>query len=352
VIANSPPLRFLMLVLAAWTGGRATVLAGWWEGSEAKEQAKVEQVTELRSSRAKSRGAGTDSVPLALAPVRKLELRPSNSLGTNGHLRQAMAVAAPAPAAPERAPPPPRAQESWSLQPFTSLARSALPLPTRSPPTPSPKALPTRWAFSAWAFLRRGEAPGLVPGDMLGGSQAGARVTHRLGGGAAHPLQLSARASMPVNRRSGAEAALGLDWRPLKTLPLHLLAERRQALGREGRSAFSLTAYGGVSEGRLGPLRIDAYAQAGVVGAGSRDLFADGSVRLSLPLDGEGRLKLGAGAWAAAQPGVSRVDLGPQASLRLPLAGRSVTASLDWRLRVAGDARPRSGPALTLASDF
>jgi hypothetical protein len=157
---------------------------------------------------------------------------------------------------------------------------------------------------------------------------------------------------MPVERRAGAEAALGLDWSPSRSLPLHLLAERRQALGREGRSALSLTAYGGIGEARLGPLRIDAYGQAGIVGTRSRDLFGDGAVRLSLPLDGDGRLKLGAGAWAAAQPGVSRVDIGPQASFRLPVAGRNVTVALDWRLRVAGEARPGSGPALTLATDF
>jgi hypothetical protein len=187
---------------------------------------------------------------------------------------------------------------------------------------------------------------------MLGGSQAGARLTYRLKAISARPLLLSARASMPIDPRDGAEAAIGLDWRPVKSLPLHLLAERRQALGKEGRSALSLTAYGGVSEAPLGPLRIDAYAQAGVVGARSGDLFGDGALRISLPVDGEGRLKLGAGAWAAAQPGISRVDIGPQASLRLPVAGRSVTVALDWRLRIAGEARPGSGPALTLATDF
>ena len=140
----------------------------------------------------------------------------------------------------------------------------------------------------------------------------------------------------------GAEAALGLDWRPSRRVPVHLLAERRQALGREGRSAFALTFYGGVSDAPLGPFRIDAYAQAGIVGARSRDPFADGSLRLSLPLGG--RIRLGAGAWAAAQPGVARLDLGPQAALRLPVAGRAVTVAADWRVRVAGDARARLGP--------
>jgi hypothetical protein len=140
-----------------------------------------------------------------------------------------------------------------------------------------------------------------------------------------------------------------VEWKPLRRVPLRLVAERREALGREGRSDFGLTAHGGVSEASMGPFRIDAYAQAGAVGVRARDLFGDGAVRAALPL---GRLRLGAGGWAAAQPGVSRVDLGPHVSLRLPLAGKSVTIAADWRFRVAGNARPGSGPALTLASDF
>jgi hypothetical protein len=152
-----------------------------------------------------------------------------------------------------------------------------------------------------------------------------------------------------VRRTAGAEAALGVDWQPSRRLPLHLLAERRQRLGREGRSAFGLTLYGGVGDASVGRLRIDGYAQAGLVGARSLDAFADGALRLSLPL---GRARLGAGAWAAAQPGVSRFDLGPQASLRLPVAGRTITVAADWRQRLAGNARPGSGPTVTFATDF
>jgi hypothetical protein len=163
-------------------------------------------------------------------------------------------------------------------------------------------------------------------------------------------VSVSARLSTPMRIPAGTEAALGLDWRPARALPIHLLAERRQAVGRDGRSALALAAYGGLDDAPIGALRLDAYGQAGIVGTRSRDLFADGAVRLSLPL-GQ-RAKIGAGAWAAAQPGVSRVDAGPQASLRLPLAGRSVTLAADWRLRLAGQARPGSGPSLTVATDF
>lgn len=185
---------------------------------------------------------------------------------------------------------------------------------------------------------------------MLGGSQIGARLAYRLNANPSRPLAASARIYAPLAHvRSGLEVAAGVDWKPVKTLPLHLLAERRQAVGRSGRSAFSLTAYGGESEMRAGPVRIDAYGQAGIVGLHSHDLFADGSLRAGVPVRGG---KVGFGLWAAAQPGAWRADAGPQASVRLPVQRANIVLIADWRFRIAGDANPRSGPSLTLAADF
>ena len=261
-----------------------------------------------------------------------------------GFERRAAAAGAEMPAPSSAGPgrPPPAA----ALQPFSPIPFAAAPRPAQAQAPPRAG----RWSLSAWSFVRRGRSAALAQGGLLGGSQAGARLAYRLSGDRARPLALSARLSMPLRPTAGAEAALGLDWRPSRRLPLHILAERRQALGREGRSAFGLTLYGGVSEAPLGPFRIDAYAQAGLVGARSRDPFGDSAIRMSIPL-GE-RARLGAGAWAAAQPGASRIDVGPQAAVRLTLAGRPVTLAADWRLRVAGTAEPGSGPTLTLSSDF
>ena len=86
-----------------------------------------------------------------------------------------------------------------------------------------------------------------------------------------------------------------------------------------------------------------------MVGLRSRDLFADGSVRIARRL---GPVELGVGAWGAAQPGVARLDAGPSLSWRLPVADANLRLQADWRFRLAGDALPRSGPALTLAADF
>jgi hypothetical protein len=128
-----------------------------------------------------------------------------------------------------------------------------------------------------------------------------------------------------------------------------LLAERREALGRTGRSAFAVTLHGGVGEVPLPTgFRLDAYGQAGLVGVRSRDLFVEGSARAARPV--AAGFSLGAGVWAAAQPGASRLDIGPTVTLRLPQLGATVSA--DWRFRTAGRARPGSGPALTLWTDF
>jgi hypothetical protein len=187
---------------------------------------------------------------------------------------------------------------------------------------------------------------------MLGGSQLGGRSAYRVNGDPERPLSVVARAYSPVDRRAGSEAALGLEWKPVARLPLRVLAERRQAVGSEGRSAFAVMAHGGVGDVALaGGIRLEAYAQAGMVGARSRDLFADASVALALPLDEERRLTVGGAVWGAAQPGVSRVDAGPRLSLKLPGAER-VRVVADWRFRLAGEAAPASGPSLTLATDF
>jgi hypothetical protein len=247
-------------------------------------------------------------------------------------------------------PAPPGRNVGWG--PAVAAAVPSPPPPHLAlPPGPDTgSARPGRWSLSAWSFVRRGGSASLAAGGLLGGSQAGARLLYRLDRGSERPPALSVRLAAPLRRPAGAEAALGLDWQPSARLPVHLLVERRQALGRDGRSAFQLTAYGGVGDVPLGRFRLDAYAQAGVVGARSRDRFGDGSIRLSLPLTRN--LRAGAGAWASAQPGLARVDLGPQAALRLPVAGRTVTLAADWRLRLAGNARPGSGPAVTIGTDF
>ena len=96
----------------------------------------------------------------------------------------------------------------------------------------------------------------------------------------------------------------------------------------------------------------EAYAQAGYIGGKQGTAFFDAQAVADRRVlsAGFGEVRLGAGAWAGGQEGAARLDFGPRASLRLPLAGMQSRVAFDWRFRVAGQARPASGPALTFSA--
>jgi len=212
-------------------------------------------------------------------------------------------------------------------------------------------AIDRRWSGSAWIFLRGGgRATALSPGQV-GGGQAGARIAYRL----TPHLSATARFSTAIGGIRQTEASAGLDWLPFAGLPIHVMAERRAAIDSGGRNAWTLGAAGGVDDIRIAPgWRLDAYGEAGVVGAHRRDLYADGAARIAraIGVGSGGTLALGGGLWGAAQPGATRLDIGPSAVLRVPVAHRTVAIALDWRERVAGHAKPGSGVALTVGADF
>lgn len=346
------PIRFLGVVLGGWVCVRAAILAPAW----------MEDEPQAAPAHAGSLPARLATAPAAPPPVLAAPLLPkapndpspfATTAAGNGiaavsrgppaeHFVAAAALAAASADALAIAP---SAEEAEA-----PLARTSEPLVAAAVPRQPPAAL-GRWSASAWALVRDGEAPQLAPAGTLGGSQIGARIGYRLNGDAARPLSLQARAYAPAGRPAAAELGLGIEWKPVAGLPVRLLAERRQAVGDGGRSAFSIAAYGGVRGVNLpGPLTLDSYAQAGIVGARSRDLFAEASVAVGAPLTE--RIAISAAAWAGAQPGVSRLDVGPQLSVRLSGASRNVRLLADWRYRITGDAAPGSGPAVTLATDF
>lgn len=219
---------------------------------------------------------------------------------------------------------------------------------------PSPGRRASRLSGSAWAFVRGGgRASSLSPGGQIGGGQAGARLFYRLD--TAGQVSATARFSGTIGGGRQTEASVGLALKPLPALPIQVMIERRIAVDHGGRNAWTAGVAGGLYAVPVMPgWRLDGYAESGVVGVHRLDLYADGAVRVARSLDlGNGRtLALGGGLWGAAQPGAARLDVGPSAVLRLPVAHHAVAVSLDWRQRVAGDARPGSGVAFTVASDF
>ncbi|WP_294120758.1 hypothetical protein [Sphingomonas sp.] len=230
----------------------------------------------------------------------------------------------------EAAPPPPAVPARQSTPSFGELK-----LPS----------LPDRLSISSWATMRnRAGSDSLASGGMLGGSQAGARLLWRFD----PHLSASLRTSAPINSQRGVEAALGLRYQPMTSLPVAITLERRHAFRDYGQSAFALFAEGGFY-GRPMPWNstLDTYLQAGVVDFNHPDWFVDGQAAVSRPV--WRNLSAGLGIWGGAQPGLGRLDIGPRATLRL---GTRMRVHLDYRYKLIGNAIPGSGGVVTLAGDF
>jgi hypothetical protein len=259
-----------------------------------------------------------------------------------------------------------------AMLPVAVIARAAIPSPntvqSEASVLPTPMASPSdminrpqdklirhgRIALSTWGFFRPdGASNALASGGQLGGSQLGFRLALPVAHVSdATGVSLSMRGYSPLGSRKGKEAALGVSVQKHGTLSLGLIAERRIGIDGGGRDAFAAMVIAGVSSVPVARgFDVSAYGQAGIVGARRRDAFVDGAVTLDHPV-GASRARVGVGAWGAAQPGVRRLDTGPQVSVPLPLVGQSARISAQWRFRIAGNANPGSGPAIIVGADF
>ena len=236
---------------------------------------------------------------------------------------------------------------------------AAAPLPLAAPARANPET--RRWSTDGWLLLRRDMAQGLsgpfVAGrPSYGRSQAGAVVRYSLA--PSSPLRPLAylRASTALAGAREQEVAAGFSVRPLPGVPLRVAAEAR--VGETDRGARLRPAAYAVTE--LPPLelplgaRAEVYLQGGYVGGEFATAFVDGQARIERPLGrlGETELSAGAGAWGGAQKGAARLDIGPSAALTFRLGEGRGRVAADYRLRVAGEAAPASGPALTLSAGF
>lgn len=224
---------------------------------------------------------------------------------------------------------------------------------TPLPPPSSQQQAPDRWRASAWILWRPdGSGTDIARLGRLGGSQAGIRIDREIAAPGSSRLAAYARATTALQRPAAPEAALGIALQPDRSLPVTVAVERRAALGDGGRNAAAAYVAGGFGPTPVaGSLEASGYAQAGVVGFRQRDAFVDGKFSLLAPV-AKSPLKLGGSLSGGAQPGVHRVDIGPEAQMRLSLPATTARLSLEWRERIAGRAAPSSGIALTLAADF
>jgi hypothetical protein len=215
-----------------------------------------------------------------------------------------------------------------------------------------------RWSGDGWLLWRDGSAAAAAPGiAAYGRSQAGAVLRYRLASASPARPTAYARLSRTLEGSRQAEAAAGLSVRPLRGVPVRLAAEGRitdTAGRREIRpAAFAVT--------ELAPialpldLRGEAYAQAGYVGGRDKTAFVDGQARVDhgiARLGEDEELRAGLAAWGGAQKGAARLDVGPSATLGFKLGETYSRLAVDYRLRVAGDAAPASGPAVTFSAGF
>lgn len=233
--------------------------------------------------------------------------------------------------------------------PIQDTDPSPFPIPTAAPP-PAPPVSTDRWSGSGWMLWR----PGGMSGDLasvgrLGGSQVGLRLDYRLT--PTPRLAAYARATRALDHPTAPEAAIGLALRPAPGIPISLAIERRIALGDGARDAMAVMAVGGFGPTEIAPrLNAESYVQTGLVGLRHRDAFIDGKVSLSTPV--RPAIHIGGALSGGAQPGVERLDIGPELQIRLPLPQAAARLSVEWRQRIVGRAAPESGLAITLASDF
>lgn len=236
--------------------------------------------------------------------------------------------------------------------------------PAGASPQAAARPRSPRWSADGWIFVRGGDVPpSLATGAAsYGGSQAGAVLRYGL-------VPASRMRPQAYLRLSGAlgggmrqnEAAFGFSLRPVRGLPLAVMGEvRAQDQGGPVRARPVVMA---VTE--LAPLRLpfraeaEAYAQGGWAGGRDATAFYDLAVtlqrRVFRPLSGVA-LSAGGGVWSGGQRGAARLDVGPRIELRgmigPPARRIGVRVGVDWRFRVAGDAAPGSGPALTVAAGF
>lgn len=358
--ANSRPLRFFCLLAVGWTGAR---LVGQMAlPPDPPAYAPVAYVAPPSRSIPAIPQTALASTAVAALPPALLIRAP----------RHATPIAAPAARVIPRLPAVPRVEEGMPVDLMNFIIftvafanrhyasdpdyMQAFQTTAAPPPVPvaPPRSHPDRWRASAWALWRADGSGGaeLVSGGRLGGSQAGLRVDYELAPQARSRATAYGRLTGALQRPAAPEAAVGLAFQPSRAIPVTLAAERRIALGKGARDATSLMVVGG-----FGPvdvsrrLQAEAYAQTGMVGFKRRDLFIDGKLSLLSPLP-QSRLKIGGAISGGAQPGVSRLDIGPELQLRLPLPQTSARIAVEWRERIAGNARPGSGLAVTLAADF
>jgi hypothetical protein len=200
-----------------------------------------------------------------------------------------------------------------------------------------------------------GKQGGSAANGQYGGSQAGALLSYRLFDRPAPDISVYGRVSAALAPLSQGELALGARIRPLFNVPLAVHAEQRFDVGSGDVASTAIYATGGTGpDVVIERFVLETYAQAGYVLGRNQTYFFDGSATVQRPIADFGgqKLSVGAGLWTGGQRDIRRLDVGPRANLDLPLGAMVTRIAIDGRIRVAGNAQPGNGAALTVSTSF
>ncbi|MGL4541935.1 MAG: hypothetical protein ACRCUI_05455 [Polymorphobacter sp.] len=214
--------------------------------------------------------------------------------------------------------------------------------------------LKQRWSGSAYIFARAAGPSDFASTALLGGGQSGATLAFTPQPLAARPLALTLRGAVAHDGLgvdgASAQGAFGARWQVMRGIVLS--GEWLVASGDAAARGWTVRLAGGAS-GTKGRFEWRGYGEAGLVNA-NPFVAGQGSAGWRLPVRGV-ELVAGGGAWGAVQHDgntVDRLDLGPSVRLRYAGAALPIELSADYRFRVAGNAEPGSGVAVTLATYF
>ncbi|HEY8603965.1 MAG TPA: hypothetical protein VIL62_06480 [Tsuneonella suprasediminis] len=216
------------------------------------------------------------------------------------------------------------------------------------------------WRIDSWVFYRptassRRFASGGNRPSTYGSSQAGIVLRRALSRDDHRPFLYTRLTATPDQPRQ-SELAIGIGGKPLPDVPLQMQAEMRvfdQGGQTEVRPALAAVAELPATQLPLGGTAT-GYLQSGYVAGGYATAFIDGHLRAEreVATTSAARLFVGGGVWGGVQRGAGRLDIGPSVAVNWDTGPVPLRLALDYRLKLAGDADPPDGVAVTLSAGF
>jgi hypothetical protein len=247
-------------------------------------------------------------------------------------------------------------RQSLSISYTSDILPQTVELPFVLPKTVdeiAPSRITSRLSGDLWLFTRSANNP--LSAANLGESQAGGRFKFSMFSNPRRPtISASMRFATPL-KGVDPEISPGISIKTGQNLPIEFIVERRIRTNNGNKDQWTLLIATGVSERDIGQgLSLEGYGQAGFVGTKKTIPFAQLGAGLHRSvLDQKGlQLKAGAGFWIDQQNSSGRVDIGPEVVALIKAGDRPLRLSGQWRIKVAGNAEPGSGPALSIATSF